>query len=308
MAQIKNCILLTEGTGQGDGLDISNVTLLANALLQDERQVINLLPGPGVNTFAKLSAWTLGRGVIDRVVSHYEFLSREYIKANGKLKIFLFGFSRGALIARCLADLICKTGIPLDATLARRILKYHRGSCNEDLKRLRAKGKLSQAQSVEYLGVWDTVDASLEVRGERLIEVPSLVKQARHAVAADEKRCFFEPVVMKGKNCEEKFFPGVHQDVGGGYSDNHLLSDVCLAWIANPAIKAGMLIKSGVSFSEKCDYRKAMIHDSSTSASNLFGILPSVKRFIDMKRAHKSLLSMLRLKKKNDIDKTIVTL
>ncbi|MBO7166436.1 MAG: DUF2235 domain-containing protein [Kiritimatiellae bacterium] len=292
MAAEKNCILLTEGTGQGESSDISNVTLLANTLVQDERQVFNLLPGPGVNTFAKLSAWALGRGIIDRVVSHYEFLSKEYVKANGKLKIFLFGFSRGALIARCLADLICKTGIPLDANLARRILKYHRGNCREDLKSLREKGKLSDPQMVEYLGVWDTVDASLEVRGEKLIDVPELVKKARHAVAADEKRCFFEPVVMRGKNCEEKFFPGVHQDIGGGYSDNHLLSDVCLAWIANPAIKAGMLVKSGVSFSEKCDYKKAVIHDSSTSASNLFGILPTVKRFIDFKRAHSSLLAM----------------
>jgi uncharacterized protein (DUF2235 family) len=292
MQRKRNCILLTEGTGQGIPDDFSNVTILARSLVADASQRIHLLPGPGVGTAAKISSWAFGAGVINRVVSHYEFLSKERETAGDNLRIFIFGFSRGALASRYLADIICNVGIPSSPHLARRIIKYYRTNEHEKLKALRKNGKLSNPLEVEYLGVWDTVDSTLGVDGEKIITLPSLVKYARHAVAADEKRCFFAPLEMRGDNCEEMFFPGSHQDVGGGYVDNHILSDVALAWIANPAIKAGMRIKDGINFSENFDPSKALIHDSSSMPSNLYGLLPDFIRKLDIKRFHQSLAKM----------------
>jgi uncharacterized protein (DUF2235 family) len=292
MRRKRNCILLTEGTGQGLVDDYSNVTILARSLVADASQRVHLLPGPGVNTPAKFSGWAFGAGVVNRVVKHYEFLSKERETAGDDIRIFIFGFSRGALAARYLADLICNVGVPSSTSLARRVLKYYRTGEHEKLKEFRKNGKLSNPLEVEYLGVWDTVDSTLEVDGDKIINLPPLVKYARHAVAADEKRRFFEPLEMRGENCEEMFFPGVHQDVGGGYIDNHVLSDVALAWIANPAIKAGMRIKEGISFSENFDPAKALVHDSSSMPSNLYGLLPDFIRKLDAKRFHRSLAIM----------------
>jgi uncharacterized protein (DUF2235 family) len=292
MYKKRNCILLTEGTGQGVPDDYSNVTILANSLVVDASQRVHLLPGPGVGSAAKLSGWAFGAGLLNRVVEHYKFIAKERESAGDDLRIFIFGFSRGALAARYLADLICNVGIPSSPSLARRILKYYRTGEDEKLRSLRNDSKLSQPFEVEYLGVWDTVDSTVEIDGEKITTLPNLVKYARHAVAADEKRCFFAPLEMRGANCVEKFFPGSHQDVGGGYVDNHVLSDVALAWIANPAIKAGMRIKEGITFSEHFDPAKALIHDSSSMPSNLYGILPDFIRKLDIKRFHKSLTQM----------------
>jgi uncharacterized protein (DUF2235 family) len=292
MRQKRNCILLTEGTGQGIPDDYSNVTILARSLVADASQRIHLLPGPGVDTPAKLSGWAFGAGVLNRVASHLAFLAKERETAGDDVRIFIFGFSRGALAARYLADIVCKTGVPSSPSLARRILKYHRTGEKEKLEDMRKNGKLSKPLEVEYLGAWDSVDSTLEVDGSKIVNVPRLVKRARHAVAADEKRCFFAPLEMRGENCEEMFFPGSHQDVGGGYVDNHVLSDVALAWIANPAIDAGMRLKDGISFSEDFNPSQAIVHDSSSMPSNLFGILPDFVRKLDIKRFHRSLALM----------------
>jgi hypothetical protein len=136
MQRKRNCILLTEGTGQGIPDDFSNVTILARSLVADASQRIHLLPGPGVGTAAKISSWAFGAGVINRVVSHYEFLSKERETAGDNLRIFIFGFSRGALASRYLADIICNVGIPSSPHLARRIIKYYRTNEHDGLDTL----------------------------------------------------------------------------------------------------------------------------------------------------------------------------
>jgi len=112
---------------------------------------------------------------------------------------------------------------------------------------------------IHFLGVWDTVGA---LGIPRVFDNVSLgrpstkyrfhdtklgrcVRHAYHAVAIDEHR---EPycVTLWGdydkkttQEVKQRWFPGAHADVGGGYDDN-LLPDPPLAWIAAEAAAKGL--------------------------------------------------------------------
>ena len=77
-------------------------------------------------------------------------------------RVFVFGFSRGALLARHFAAWLDKLGV-----------------------------------EVAYLGLWDTVDATVGLDVSE--ECPPNVRNARHAVARDETRRFFRLVPLRGE-------------------------------------------------------------------------------------------------------------
>lgn len=126
---------------------------------------------------------------------------------------------------------------------------------------------------IKYLGVWDTVGAlgvpemlpfSDWMNREYEFHDPSLdsfVESARHAVAIDERRELFPPVLFgdltslnatagfKGDDVkapyQERWFPGVHGSVGGG-GDIRGLSDDALAWVLAGAKTSGLKLDSSV--------------------------------------------------------------
>lgn len=105
---------------------------------------------------------------------------------------------------------------------------------------------------VRFLGVWDTVKSVgwLNMRGRwevarwpftaRIVNVAV----ARHALAIDEKRHFYQPyrfsrdlVDAEPERFQEVWFTGAHSDVGGQFPDDHRLSDLALAWMADEAAR-----------------------------------------------------------------------
>ncbi|ACS43233.1 phospholipase effector Tle1 domain-containing protein [Methylorubrum extorquens] len=120
---------------------------------------------------------------------------------------------------------------------------------------------------VKFLGVWDTVGAlgvpevvpfSGWLNREYDFHDPSIddfVESARHAVALDERRELFQPVLFGDVTTlneaagfandnpkapyQERWFPGVHGSVGGG-GDIRGLSDDALAWVLIGAKAAGL--------------------------------------------------------------------
>lgn len=126
---------------------------------------------------------------------------------------------------------------------------------------------------VKYLGVWDTVSAmglpeivpmSRWLNREYDFHDPSIdgfIASARHAVAIDERRRLFPPVLfgdlgpLNGERgfanndpkapYQERWFPGVHGSVGGG-GDIRGLSDAALAWILAGAKDAGLRLDTSV--------------------------------------------------------------
>lgn len=132
-----------------------------------------------------------------------------------------------------------------------------------------------QLPEIRFIGVWDTVSAyGLPIdemtRGVSLFLWPMefrdrvlnpKVKRACHALALDDERTTFHPVLwseeneapaktingvqfVKDERISQVWFPGVHSNVGGGYPDDSL-ANVSLAWIMKEAQHCGLRFKLG---------------------------------------------------------------
>jgi glutathione S-transferase len=108
---------------------------------------------------------------------------------------------------------------------------------------------------IEAIGVWDTVgslgipvlstDQQMRLDALRFADtsLPACVHHGFHAVAADEQRVDFTPTLWDpDPRVVQRFFPGSHGDVGGGYpaGRDSQLSDVALAWMADQLKSVGV--------------------------------------------------------------------
>jgi hypothetical protein len=186
--------------------------------------------------------------------------------------VFLFGFSRGAAAAQALARFIdwCG-GLPRkdDAYYLPRLFRAYvttRGerAASEALTaidRERRRDGLEPLSpfvtpEVEFLGAWDTVMAlgsRFRSRGEstssrrRSFHVgeapPRCVRHARQALAIDESRYDFRPEVWRrsepGQTLGQRWFAGVHSNIGGGYVDDGL-ANIALQWMLDEARGCGL--------------------------------------------------------------------
>ena len=127
-------------------------------------------------------------------------------------EIFVFGFSRGAAIARIFAARLDKP--------------------------------------VRFVGVFETVATSLLSTANKQASSTSVtfqdcalsdhVAEAVHLLAIDEQRSFLEPTLFnKDRRITEVWFAGVHADVGGGYWFDGL-SDVTLDFMCQRATQCGL--------------------------------------------------------------------
>lgn len=148
-------------------------------------------------------------------------------------RIFLFGFSRGAAVARLLARTIDERAAP-KRMLTLRLLGRHW---------VIWRSQDSREVPISVLGCWDTVGSFgiaktvVGINFQQIdlfknLDVPYNVLQAYHMVALDETRDSFEPTLMepdpiKPERIIEVWFSGNHANVGGGYATDKL-SDVTL--------------------------------------------------------------------------------
>ena len=249
-----NVCLFFEGTGQGVAGRMTNVTRLRDLCAADARQKLHLEAGLGTHFGSYLAGRIAGvdwrttfRSARRWFEANYETLPKDGIAT----KVFLFGFSRGALLARHFAAWLDKLGV-----------------------------------AVAYIGLWDTVDATVGL--DVAADCPQNVKRARHAVSRDETRKFFQYVPLNGDKGQvvEMLFPGSHSDVGGLYDDNHLIADLALAWIAAGAKREGLRLKRGVHLLQRLDPSAVILHDSHDEASNLWGAFDRVRRVLPLIQLH----------------------
>ena len=68
---------------------------------------------------------------------------------------------------------------------------------------------------------------------------------ARQALAIDERRTDFRPEIWRdshaGQSVEQRWFPGVHTSIGGGYA-NDGLANGALSWMIDAAKKEGLAV------------------------------------------------------------------
>jgi uncharacterized protein (DUF2235 family) len=206
--------------------------------------------GSGGDAINRVAGGALGIGLSRNVRDAYAFLAHNYCDGD---EIFLFGFSRGAYTVRSTAGLIGWAGLLHKRDMDDFALLW-------EGYRMRHKPEQPDALAlfpdrhasvpVKCIGVWDTVGA-LGIPGNfDLIftnfykfhdtELGAHVEHAYHALALDEMRPDFAPAIWiqkpegraKGQRLRQMWFPGVHSNIGGGYSE-HGLSDIALVWMAS---------------------------------------------------------------------------
>ncbi len=238
----------------------TNVALMARAIqiADGARQVVLYIRGAAAPARRQHAIGPgTGPGIDDDIRSAYAFLSQTFLPGD---EIFLFGFSRGAYVARCIPGMIAACGILKRQRLddLDKAWTYYRGlgprsprdfmeSCGVDCH-LEAE--------IKFLGVWDTVGAPrppgeprscLERQDCRpLDDGPSVVRHGCHALAIEEHRSAFTPSLWTGEapagaHIEQVWFAGAHSDVGGGYITRDL-ADIPLVWMAKKAERDGLAL------------------------------------------------------------------
>ncbi|MEM7656663.1 MAG: DUF2235 domain-containing protein [Bacteroidota bacterium] len=232
--------------------DITNILKIHRSAVQDQRQQSFYFQGVGTGgKLDQIVGGATGAGASRIRNQAFVKLVRNYRAGD---RIYVFGFSRGAAIARLFSNLIEKEGIP-------QTIEY-----NEKKNRFKTAGT-KHTVGVRFLGLFDTVASfGLAVNiagipfqqinlGKDLAIGPS-VEQVVHLVALHEDRNAFTPTLVEASDrVEEVWFPGVHSDVGGGYSEQGI-SDNALTFMMARAEVAGLRFSS----EGKADVRPNLTH------------------------------------------------
>ena len=211
----------------------------------------------------------LGAGFEVNIEEAYTFLANNWTQGD---ELFVFGFSRGAAQARSLCELIRAIGgFPakrdayyVPTLFGDHLASFGRGSGAERWEALNARRRESGRSllaplvpaRIRFLGVWDTVLAlgsRFKKRGEATeaavafhapASPPANVDRVRHAIAIDERRHDFQPEIFDPAqgahdDLEQRWFAGVHSNVGGGLVEDGL-ANCALHWMVEEAKAVGL--------------------------------------------------------------------
>jgi uncharacterized protein (DUF2235 family) len=254
----KRIIFCADGTWN-DATTHTNVYKIFKAMNFTAEQCPIYDDGVGAdgNALQKLLGGAFGDGLDKKITDGYTRISHLYEEGD---QIFLFGFSRGAYIARSLAGMIAICGLPTqnvdDALTALAFAAYREkdsASRQSMLAALKQKYAIANAD-LAMVGVWDTVGAlgipavfggvDMLRYGFCDTNLHPNVKNAYHAVSIDERRREFPATLWTsapaaGQTIEQVYFTGVHCDIGGGYNETGL-SDITLSWMMRKAAALGV--------------------------------------------------------------------
>ncbi len=270
---MKRIVICADGTwNTPEDETPTNVITLARALApqgtvamtgQPIDQVVFYDWGVGTGNLGdKISGGALGEGLDKNIQDAYRFIVHNYVKGD---ELFLFGFSRGAYTVRSLGGLIRNCGILTrdKAHLIPRAYSMYRSKAGPDVptavdfrnQQAHHKDAKGERPTIIFMGVWDTVGAlgiplrilnDLNAKKYQFhdTELSSITKNSYHALAIDEKRGDFTPVLWSnkpkpGQYVEQIWFCGVHSDVGGGYEEKGL-ANCALEWMTGKAASLGL--------------------------------------------------------------------
>ena len=297
----------------------TNVVRLYNALVEDGGQRRYYHPGVGAegSWWEKAIAAGTGVGLERNIQSAYRWLCDNYSPGDD---VYLFGFSRGAYTVRSLVGFINLCGLldgrarqPGDVweTIELLFREGYRAGIDQRAA-WRGKGwqfldSAHERLPIRFVGVWDTVGALgipdamallnlLDDPRKHRFHNTSLsrnIRTARHAVAMDELRQSFQPTLWTNTaehpDCLQKWFPGVHADVGGGYYEAGLANGA-LQWMLEEAQQAGLALQPSMLAQVTPNYHD-MMHDSCTGPFSLLATQPrSVPSLLREELFHESAL------------------
>ena len=228
-------------------------------------QQIFYVDGPGTQGYLadKLLGGAFGLGLDADLATLYWQLALNWEPGD---EIFVFGFSRGAYIARSLTGMIHRLGLLTPEAM---IAKQYPTALRLYRQRKRDPDDPDRQEWVDFrekychypipikfVGVFDTVGAmgvpgltSWKHRFHDMRLSPQ-VHCARQALAIDERRRQFAPCLwevtdqadvtqQRPDRVKQVWFTGSHTDIGGGQSDCRL-SDLTLRWMVDEAADQGL--------------------------------------------------------------------
>ena len=255
----KNIIFCADGTWD-DPDSHSNVCQLFEAL-EDIPGVQLPIYDSGVGTnglvIVKLLGGALGAGLFQKIKDGYEAIAAQYVPGD---QIFIFGFSRGAYTARCLAGMIAICGLPTVNQTDPKCLD----TAFEAYRQRRAQRDMLACEPARGTTRWTCRRSSCLAFGSRYgrwyfpqsleASTSSSMGFCRHrcaenvlnavqALAIDEQRLQFQPAIWTAnpfgnQSMTQVWFAGAHSDVGGGNgadANGASLSNITLLWMANSA-------------------------------------------------------------------------
>lgn len=245
--------------------------------------------------FALMIEKAFGAGLKDNVAQAYRYVMEHWRPGDA---VYIFGFSRGAYTARALAGMLLRPGLMRPGSenlLPYAVEKYaiNRDFTQDEFDRWaefarafcwRTDGEplfstvrqnspnqvWHYAVPVAYLGLWDTVKAAGFLRFGTLRwpytrSLPN-VARIRHAVSIDERRRPYREYLVQRHphGLEERWFAGVHADVGGTFIPDHRLAAIALKWIVDGVV--GELAIDATAYRRQCtmteDFAGAPIHNN----------------------------------------------
>lgn len=275
---MKHIVICCDGTGNEFGEANSNVIKIYQMLARNANGLVAYYH-PGVGTMGSKNAltdvgkvWTqvrglaFGYGLSENIADAYRFLMQTYEPED---RIFVFGFSRGAYTARALCGMLQMFGLlaaGADAQIPYALRLFKRGN-SRFFSGLHARSnKFEIAKAFKhtfcrdckpyFAGLWDTVSSvgwildpiGLKPGGLPYTHSLEDVAVIRHAVSIDERRAFFRQNLVAappGRDVKEVWFPGVHSDVGGSYTEGESgLSKISLRWMVREAASSGLVFDS----------------------------------------------------------------
>jgi len=259
----------------------TNVFKIHNAIadvdVNNVKQLKYYHPGVGGENkgiVAEMIGGAFGAGISRHIQSAYYWLASHYAEGD---EIYLYGFSRGAFTARSLGGMLSRGLLDLSENKLTKPAKPW-----ERVKKAYDEGYRKKGATIDdwaedgwaffndkgqtpihFIGVWDTVGALgipddlellnlLDDKKAWEFHDTSLgdhVAHARHAMAIDEIRSSFTETrwsnALDHHDAVEKWFPGVHGDVGGGYADTDLANEA-LQWMMTESEAIGLGFRVGV--------------------------------------------------------------
>lgn len=247
----KHLIILVDGTwnsaARGTYKDITNIFRLNHVFDTDDKnknpQITFYIPGPGTRGWTdKKLGGAFGIGIDEIIKEAYVNLASNYDEAGGEKesdKIYLFGFSRGAIVARALSGLISKCGLLYPRSVDRFwqvwenfISPHPHPEFKEDIAPY-----INDNVKIEMVGVFDTVlgrsyshDNFVTKIRFKDYNLEPLVKTGVQILSMDDNRRRFLPIIWdrynSGQNggspsdgdiqtIKQIWMPGVHADIGG---------------------------------------------------------------------------------------------
>ncbi|KEF59500.1 uncharacterized protein A1O9_04344 [Exophiala aquamarina CBS 119918] len=198
----RTIIVCLDGTGDKFDNDNSNIVHLISALKKDDPCQVSYYQA-GIGTYSKGGLSSGVSAALDMAVGSelglhvrdaYQFLMHSYKEGD---KICIFGFSRGAYTARCLAGMVHKVGLlpPRNIEQIAFAYEFYANDTPEGWDQSEDfKATFCIDVSVHFIGCFDSVaSVGLIPRQLPLSSTPNnKARYFRHAMALDERRAKFK--------------------------------------------------------------------------------------------------------------------